>query len=221
MKKCLIALLFCITPASYAEFVLYDYFHPVGPSESLVVRFDHSIEATTLSQYKGYISLQMNGWGYNNPSETFDSFYAFRNNLPVAKQGLGIAFDGSTVLNGTQTLYEKNMLNNTDVANIYNSLWRIVYNDSVGLYDGINVNGAPEYENNHTYEMVLFINSSTERTLNFGFLDGGLADNSGEIQISITQVAIGAVPEPGSSILMGTAITLGLLLCRRRNRALQ
>lgn len=205
MKTIVIVVFLHLQFMLHAQFAVGDYYHPVGLGESLVVQFNHSTEATTLSQYNGYLLLQFSGYGYNNPSELFDAFYAFSGPNPIFKQGLGIAFDGSTVLNGTQTLYEKDLGNDTG------GLWQIVFNTDVGPYSGINRNGFPLFNPTHEYQIVLYINSDASRALNFGFLDGGINDNSGQVNMYITPVAIGAVPEPSVFALMTLGISTNFL----------
>ena len=208
MKTIVIIMFLCVTSlTSHAQGVVYDYYHPVGLGENLTAQFNHSVEATTVGQYNGYLLLQFSGYGYNNPSEAFDAFYAFSGSGSIARQGLGLAFDGNIVLNGDQTLYGTDLANDT-------GLWQIVFNNTVGQYSGPNRFGFPVFNPNHQYEIVLFINSETARTLNFGFLDGGLSDNSGQINISLTPMAIGAVPEPSTFAIL----TLGTLIFFLRKR---
>jgi hypothetical protein len=72
--------------------------------------------------------------------------------------------------------------------------------EDVGLYTGNNYWGFPEYDETHEYTIVLEITSSNPRTINFGFLDGGLSDNHGQVNISLTPVQ--TIPEPNSMALL-------------------
>jgi hypothetical protein len=187
--------------------VVTDYFTTTGTTENLIAAFDHSIEATTQNPYNGYIQLDFSGYGHNNPSEAFDAFWAVTNPPGTIKQGMGVAFDGNIVISGTTTFYDQDIGN--DGAG-----WKIIYNDDVGLYDGINRNGFPSYKEDHNYTIVLELTDPNPRIVNFGFLDGGTSDNSGEVYISLTPVTM--IPEPKYTFAVFIIFLVVLLTKTRR-----
>lgn len=195
---CALVILLCNTAEAIT---VSDYYHPVGASENLVARFDHSIEATTTSAYNGLLLVEISGLGWNNPSEVFDAFYFVFNAsqigwIPQKSGSLRLAFDGGTYLSGTSY----SILDDVSYGGVF-PLYSIVFNESVGYCAGLNTYCVPEYSSAHVYRFVLQINGAP-RVLNFGFGDGGIGDNSGEYSIVITPVSVGAtVPLPTSALL--------------------
>lgn len=218
MKTITCLLLLLLSATVNGQFILTDYFHPTGPSESLVAKFDHSVEGYSASKYRGLIWLRISNFGWDNLNEAHDAFYYFinagQNNWIPQKsvKGLNIAFAGNSVRQGDQYFHISN-----DISVLEGKLFQIAFNETIGLYSGANNYGIPEYNPGHTYDIVLNINSPSDRILNFGFTEGGWADNSGQWDITITPVAVGATPEPTAGMLIVLTITLGSLLARRRD----
>jgi len=213
MKTITSFLLLLLSATVNGQFILTDYFHPVGPSESLIAPFNHSSEATTAVGYKGLIGVNISNFGWDNQDEAYDGFYYFINSQGIPRisgKGLSIAFDGNTFITGPSYYI-------ADGGQSPNSPYQIVFNETVGHWDGLNLFGIPAYNPDHIYNFVLDINSPTERIINFGFNDAGLSDNFGQWDITIIPVAVGAVPEPSSVLLLIiiSGYTIGTV--RKRN----
>ena len=197
-----------------SQFNILDYYHPIGPTESLVASFDHSTEATTENQYSGLLLIDMSGTGHdNNYSQVFDPFYLFGNGQVIGwtpaknASSLRIAFDGNTAQPGPSYYIG----DNTDIDPLQ-SLYQIRFNQNVGsTYDSVNYYAIPTYNASHDYQIVLDIDSLNPRTLNFGF--GGMG-NTGQYKLSITPLDIGVVPEPSTGLLL--LVGFGVTLLRRK-----
>lgn len=209
-------IIFLLSTAFSFGAVVLNYFTPIGSTENLVAKFDHSIEATTTTPYNGYVLVNISGYGYDNPSETYDAFYrfdsgnnfepyfsakahriAFGGTIAIQYYGGGIIIDQNSYHIGDNTPY-------SSLNDLSSSLFRIVFNEDVGIYDGINYYGKPEYKESHEYNYVLFVNNTIPKILNFGFGDTGLLDNSGQYNISITPVT--PIPEPSVFLCLGVSV---------------
>jgi hypothetical protein len=206
------ALFFAFTSAQAVS--VWDFFHPIGPSEQMVGAFDHSVEATTANAYSGYVAIDISGIGWDNNNEVYDAFWFFGNgnfvNWTPVKSGKShrITFGGNNALSP-----ESRYIGDDTDINYVNSLYSIVFNEDVGLREGVNYYGIPEYRVDHRYVYVLRINS-LPRVINLGFGDGGIGDNSGEYRIVLTPVAVGVVPEPATTALFALGLVI-LGFCRR------
>lgn len=221
MKNIVVIVVLILSLNLKAQHVITDYYHPTGPSENLIAMFDHSIEATTTSKYNGLVGVKISGIGFdkNSTVNLYDAFYEFINPqagwIPKTSSSTHrIAFDGNTSLGpndyfiGDNTTYESST-----------SLYNIVWNNSVGKYDGMNIGGIPEYRSDHSYSYVLQLNT-LPRVINFGFGNAsGIEDvinNCGHYQISVTPLASGAVPETTSTIATGLVLC-SYIFIRRKN----
>lgn len=191
-----------------------DYYNVSGPTESLIARFDHSIEATTNELYSGLVLFEISNFGWNNTAEAFDGFYFFVNSNwgtiwePRKSNSLRIAFDGDTYLSGISfPIFDDDPLNPAGVFDM-------VFNEDIGHCLDINENCIPEYNASHDYRVVLDFGGPS-RILNFGFGDGGLGDNSGQFDINITPLTEKTVVPLPSSIILFTS---GLLFLTSRRR---
>jgi len=203
----LVALVCLLAQTESAKgYLIEDFYHPVGTSEDLVAMLNHSIEATTESAYNELVLLEVSNFGWNNPQEAFDGFYFFLNTrqvewTPIA-QGLSVAFDGNTFLTGPSWLLSNDP-----------GYFQIVFNEDVGECSGLNIHCLPHYREDHSYRLVVNFLLDQPRVLNFGFADGGTYDNTGQFEIRVTPVALGAIPEPSTALLMLCGLSI---LCRRR-----
>lgn len=221
MKNIVIIVVLMLSLNLNAQHVITDYYRPTGPSENLIATFDHSIEATTTSKYCGLVGIKISGMGFgnNNTVNLYDAFYEFANPqigwIPkISSSAHRIAFDGNTSIGPNDYFIGDNTTYETTT-----SLYNIVWNNTVGKYDGMNIGGIPEYRSDHSYSYVLQLNT-LPRVINFGFGNVSSIDdvinNCGHYQISVTPLALGAVPELTSTMATGLILFTYIFLRRKK-----
>lgn len=202
MKTIIIVIFTLCTLIANAQLTIFDYYHSIGPSEFLVADFNHSVEATTMNKYSGLVGIDISNWGYgdNNVVTTYDAFYEFGNGSVTgwtpqkSSNAHRIAFSDNTSISGDDYYIGDNTSDQLST-----SIYRIVWNNNNGPYEGINFYGIPIYRDDHHYSYVLDLNMKPQE-LNIGFGNAsGILDvfnNSGHYNVTITPLALGSVPEP-------------------------
>jgi hypothetical protein len=184
-----------------------------GPSEIVAVDFTQSNGGSTSNQYYGFVRLTVSGVGQSLGTAFNDAFYVYTDGAgnPIAPFNdvnfYQLAIDTAPLVGspGNPT----NPIHNARLHTFFDVFADI---EVAPLY-------VPAFQANHVYDFIISVPSLNSyvgglSTLNFGVSNGIFADNSGAYQIQVQQL----VPEPGSVVLLATAMALALGVRRYRRR---
>lgn len=187
-----------------------------GPSENVTVSFLASNGGFTLNQYDGYVRLQVSGTGQALGTQRNDAFYIYTNG---AGAPLATPFnDGSFYQLAIDTAALVGSIG-SPTPPIHNARNNIVYDVLTDL--AVTPPYVPAYQASHVYDFIISVADLQSyggvlSTLNFGVSNGVFGDNSGSYQIHVQQLA--PVPEPGSIVLLASAVALAFGYRRFRRR---
>lgn len=193
MRKFCFSLLFvALQVRVFGQLVIDDFFHPTGPIESFEsARVGDRVSARTDELYSGLVRVTISGTSAHD-----DAFYHFeRDKAHLFSLDHRITLDGL----GMSYYVGEHFLAKPAALRPFN----LIFSQGTGFEK------LPSFNDKHEYSYILSINSPNPTHLGFGFLGG-------EYDLTVTPMAVGAVPEPA---FLASVSALGLLsfaLYRRR-----
>lgn len=191
------------TRATAALLPIESFYH-VGPTEQITVPLALSGGVTSAVSYTGLVEITVSGIGYDGPYIK-DAFYTFNQNPPILganalRLGTEVLFEqipppNSVFIPNDSRRYEAGAIHAAETAVAYegSAFW---VSDPEALWT--NTAYAPVYNPNHEYRFVIDLGGYSGR-LTPGGGDGGVHDNSGSWNVTLTPVALVApVPEPST-----------------------
>ncbi|MGD0959265.1 MAG: PEP-CTERM sorting domain-containing protein [Methylomonas sp.] len=178
-----------------ASDLISDNFVVSGPVDNLTALFTN-ISTSTTDSFNNYVEIQVSGTGQSDGSSFNDAFYNVSSE--TANTGyyqLNMATGGSSLSGSEPT------------ANVQNDM---AFINNVGF---VSPGAIPAYSATNTYDFV--VNVGAAGTLAFGVADGDYLDNSGQYNITVSQLSLTTVPEPETLTLFAIGL-LGLGLARKK-----
>ena len=200
MRRALIILSFLVISFMFsgqAHALLIDNVFTMQYSEDIIAYFDTPGSGTTSNTFNNLVRVEVSGTGLSKnedldgPNDAF--YFLWEPHDLVGNGGLYLSFTGDA---------RALEADGVDVAGY------IKFIDGIGWVSG----QKPVYNPSHFYDFIIDI-GPTNRNLTLGTGDGGLFDNSGQYNITVSQAEI--IPEPSSLSLLG----LGLLGFFRRKKS--
>jgi PEP-CTERM motif len=188
MKFGVLALLATVAtlPAQAATTIAGAYTR-ISNAENIVAPFTAPTGVSSTRTYTGPVEVLVSGTGFSFASNINDAFYltATQTGLAGNFYHLGIGLPAEPLAPGNNTRGAERLIS---------------FIDGVGA---VSAGTIPAYASNNTYNFVIE-SGAFFKFLSFGVLDGNFADNGGQYNITLWQLApnAGAVPEPGTWIMM-------------------
>jgi hypothetical protein len=177
----------------------------IGTTELVNAPFTQPDGGFSLNSYEGLVEVKVWGTGEARTSQLNDAFYVFtdpaHNAITPIHQGsyYSIAFDNDPLV----------PFNPAQLMTGF-----IAYDVDAGT--AVTGPYVPGYRADHTYTFVIDTGLLSPEVLHFGVSDGIFSDNAGSYHIQLTQLQPVPVPEPGSLVLLGTGLAVGVMRWRRR-----
>ena len=186
-------------PAQAATTIAATYTR-ISPVEKITALFNSPTGATSTGVYAGPVEVLVSGTGFSAGSRINDAFYFPDDQTPLA---------GSYYHLGLSKFVTSLTMPPTQVIESF-----ISFIDNVGA---VSPGTIPAFAADSTYHFV--VNAGTPATtLTLGVLDGVFADNGGQYNISLWQLAPGVAAVPESATWMMMIVGFGVVGGTMRRR---